>query len=543
MFNKMKKINRTSVVVSILSILTFTMGLTDIISALTPALPERLVVLRSIFPYVVRSTVRLGTAMIGLSLIFLSNSLRRRKQMAWYSIVVILAASLVLHLVKGLDVEIVFITTLLLVALFYERKEFMAKPDIPSIKQGFKALGFTLMFTLFYGVVGLFLIGRGEREVFRLGYSLSTVTNTFFLLRPAPVFDSRLIPFFFDSIYLIGFCSIIFTIYMFFRPVIYRSDSSDEDRKKARELFEKFGRNFASEIMLLPGKYYFINKNDSGVIVYKPVGSYAIVMTEPVCFAKDQLRNTKEFISFCKGHGWSPVFGGVSKEFANKVEKIGMKSISMGRMATVDLQDFDLSGSQKKPLRYSINVMERLGYCFKIFNPPISEENLRRYKQTSDHWLKNEKGEELRFTVGYFDKKYIGNSGIAEVCDKAGKNVAFVNFYEYGDYEIAIDLMRHKNVPPDTMLYLFTKLIIWAKENRYKKLNLGMVLLYGMGGKGTTAEEKVVKIVANRFGKIYNLKGLYVFKNKFQPEWTPVYFTYPSNLDLAGALIASMRIK
>lgn len=539
----MKEDNKRSIIVPLLSISTLIMGLIDISSAITPALPQRLVIVRSIFPYVIRSSIRIGTAMIGLLLIFLSNGLRRRKKVAWYGIVLMLGASLIFYLVKGFDIEEAIITTALLVALIYERGKFVAKPDVPSLVQGFKAFGFALFFTFFYGTIGLFIIDRRGGDIFAMGRSLATVFNTFFLLKPPPVFDNFFASAFFDSIYLIGFCTIIFAIYMFFRPVVSRKDTTEDERNKARKLFEKYGRNFAAEIMLLPGRSYFFNKNDNGFIVYKPVGSFAVVMTEPICDPKDKIKNTMEFVEYCTLRGWVPVFGASSKEFADKAGKTGLKNISIGRTAIINLENYDFAGSKKKPLRYSVNVMEKSGYRFNIISPPISPEKIKTLKPVSDYWLKHEKGEELHFTVGYFDKEYIGNSFIAEVKDQKGKIAAFANFYEYGDKEIAIDLMRHNNCPPDTMLYLFTKLIIWAKENGYKKLNLGLVLLYGMGGKGTSPEEKTLKVLADRFGKLYGLGSLYIFKSKFQPEWEPSYLVYPSRMDLTGALVALIRVK
>lgn len=534
----MKNSKKTSVVVATLSVLTLMMGVIDIISAITPTLPERAIILRMIFPFVIRSTVRLGTALIGLFLIFLSGGLRRRKQTAWVISVVVLFTSFVFHLIKGLDIEEAVITTGLLVALVYEKNNFMAKPDMPSLVQGLKALAFAFIFTFFYGTIGLYIMGRNDINLFNIPHSFLIVFNSFFLISPAPVFTNHLIGIFFDSIYLIGFVSIIFAIYMIFRPVILRFETSEEDRERAEGLLRKFGRNYSAGVILLPGKYYFFNSNGKGFIAYKPVGGYAVVLADPVCSLSNVYKNAKEFANYCHLQGWLPIFAGVSKEFVGIAERLKFKSFSVGNVPMIDLQNYSLEGGEKKPLRYSINVMERLGYTFKVENPPINDRELTKFKQTSDYWLRHFKGKEMKFLVGYFDKKYIKNNMVAGVFTSKDENIAFVNFYEYGDREIAIDLMRHKNVPPDTMLYLFTNIILWAKEKGYKKLNLGMAPLYGLGGKGSKVEEKALRIIFNRFNKIYNFKGLYIFKSKFQPDWEPLYLVYPSKINLTGATTA-----
>lgn len=528
-------------VVTILALLTFILGIIDIASAVTPAFPDRLAILRPIFPFIVRSAVRLGTALLGLSLIALSGGLARRKQTAWIISISALFLSLVFHLIKGLDVEEAMIATGLLVALVYERKNFTAKPDIPSVLQGIRALVFSFIFTLFYGTVGLFILEHGVRGMFTIQKAFGIVFNTFFLVKTPPVFLNPVIAAFFDSIYLIGFISIGFAVLMIFRPVIFRFESSEEDRDRVRRLFAKFGKTYVTEIALLPGKYYFFNSNESGFITYKPVGGYAIVLAEPVCDPADKQKNTLEFMEFCQKHGWLPVFGGVSKEFSEIAGNLGLKHLLVGHNAMINLETFNLEGGDKKPLRYSMSIMERLGYVFEVQKPPVEDSVLKELSKISDIWVGDHRSKEMKFLVGYFSNDYIGRNMVATLTDVNGKNAAFVNFFEYGDRELSIDLMRHREAPPDTMLYLFTKLILWAKDAGYKKLNLGMAVLYGLGGKGSKAEEKALKVVFDRFNGLYNFKGLYIFKSKFQPDWQPMYFVYPSRLNLTGALAALIR--
>lgn len=537
----MKNFLKSFSVAEIISFLTFMVGIIDIVSAITPGVPARLFILRPIIPFIVRSSVRLGTALVGLTLLFLSGGLSRKKQTAWFMAVVFLAASFIFHLVKGLDFEEAIVTLGLLVALILERNKFMAKPDVPSVIQGIKALIFAFVFTLFYGTVGLYIIGRGIRGMFTLSRAFNLVFNSFFLLEPTPFFRNPIIGTFFGSIFIIGFLSIAFAIYMILRPVVLRYESSDVERERVQKLFSKFGRNYIADIILLPGKYYFFNKNNSGFIAYKPVGGYAIAIGEPVCYKKDKYRNLKEFSDYCKRQGWLPVFAGVEKEFVDIAKEIGMKSVLVGHTAIINLDTYSFEGSKKKPLRYSVSIMERLGYNFEVKKPPVDYAYIDSLKETSDFWLKSFKGKEMRFLVGYFDKEYMAKTFIARVNNKLGENAAFCNFFEHGNRELTIDLMRHKNVPPDAMLYLFTKLILWAKEAGYKKINLGMAVLYGIGGKGSKTEEKALKVVFDRFNSLYNFKGLYVFKSKFQPFWQPIYFVYPSRLNITGALAALIR--
>jgi len=92
------------------------------------------------------------------------------------------------------------------------------------------------------------------------------------------------------------------------------------------------------------------------------------------------------------------------------------------------------------------------------------------------------------------------------------------------------------------MIYIFLKLIFWAKENGYEKLSLGDASLYGVGGQGSPITEKAFKIIFDRFNSFYNFKGLYVFKSKFDPIWEKRYLVYPSSADLIPAMAALISI-
>jgi phosphatidylglycerol lysyltransferase len=131
--------------------------------------------------------------------------------------------------------------------------------------------------------------------------------------------------------------------------------------------------------------------------------------------------------------------------------------------------------------------------------------------------------------------EYLRSGPIAVVYEPEGDATAFTNIVpEFQLNEITIDLMRRK---PDTesgaMDFLFVTLFMWAQEKGFATFNLGLCALSAL------CEDVSLPIVQRGLSWfydhgswIYHFKGVFEFKDKFHPSWTPQYLMYPSIVNL-----------
>src|SRR5579884_4136060 len=115
-------------------------GVLGIVSAMTPEMANRVAVVRGILPPGWPEAARVLTIAFGIGLIWLSRSLARRRRRAWQLAVLVVVASAVAHLAKGLDVEEATVSLLLLVALVRYRGRFDVPGD-PAVVRPLLALG------------------------------------------------------------------------------------------------------------------------------------------------------------------------------------------------------------------------------------------------------------------------------------------------------------------------------------------------------------------------------------------------------------------
>ena len=114
-----------AVSVRAIALLTAAMGVVNVLSAVTPSMKARLVLLEEYLPLQVAQGGHLTSALAGFALLLLAASLWRRKRVAWFLTVMVLAISIVTHIIKGLDYEEATLAVILLVALIVFRSHFM----------------------------------------------------------------------------------------------------------------------------------------------------------------------------------------------------------------------------------------------------------------------------------------------------------------------------------------------------------------------------------------------------------------------------------
>lgn len=542
---------RTQVALWFVAMLTGFVGFVNLLSAVTPSLPERRALLELVFPFTVRAGGRIAAALSGFLLIMLATHLLRRKRVAWMLTIGILMLSIASHLIKGLDYEESVLAGVLLVQLLLLRQVFTAQSDRPSIGQGIRTLIGALAFTLAYGTAGFYILDNyfkvdGKPINFNLTQSLRQTLAMFFTSDNAGLEPTnRYADFFADSIYAVGCVTLIFAFLMLMRPVLLRGDPANAaDRDRARQIIDQHGRSSLARLALLQDKAYYFSPSGQSVVAYVAKGRAAIALGDPIGPLDDRLETVIAFKLFCDRNDWFPVFYEATPDQLPLYDSLDFRQVQIGEEAVIDLKTFTLKGKANQSLRTAINRLTKTGHSLKVFEPPISEALIQRLKPVSDEWLQVKNGAEKRFSIGWFDPAYLRECYVAVVYDAHGGIIAFSNLLMgYNRKEVTVDLMRHRTaVEKGTMEFLFATVIQQFQQRGYDSFNFSLSPLAGVGE--TPAAKRVEKGLHYFFehlNQFYNFKGLHQFKEKFQPRWEPRYLIYPSVATLPDVAVGLVR--
>ena len=526
------------------AILTLIMGVTNLLSSLTPAFRDRLLKLRELLPMGISNGSRLATALAGFALILLAFQLFRRKRVAWYFTEGLLLLSSLTHLFKGLDFEETLFALLLAGWLFIIRFQFHARSDAFSIRQGLIALGAATVFTALYGTVGFALFAHHFRTHFNFWQALQQTLVMFTSFNdPGVTPASNFGRYFIDSIYFIAIATFGYAIYMIIRPVLVRQPASPADREIARKTIHLHGSTILAPFALLPDKSYSFSKKGS-VIDYVVQGRIALALGDPIGPSMDISKAIHEFKTHCIQNDWLPAFVDIPSDHLSAFAKQGFRSLTIGHEAVVNLENFSLEGSCNKDLRYVFNKFTKLGYTTEVFTTKIPTKVKSDLREVSDDWLTTRKGVEKRFWVGWFDEAYLDCWPMMIARDLEGKLMAFGNILSaYNEPVATVDMMRHSpKAESGVMEYLFISMFLWARENGFKQFDLGLCALAGVGtDPQDAAGEKAIHYLYEHMTSFFDFQGLHHFKEKFHPEWQPRYLAFPSYSNLPGIIWALTR--
>lgn len=518
------------------AITIFFLGIINIISAITPAIPSRLRLLQTIigndFIYASNYLVLL----FGLVLCVLSIYLLKGVKNAWRIAVVVSFLSLFGHLSKAIDYEEAILSFFAFAVLLITRKSYTTLHDKRFQRRSLTSISIVIIAVFIYGIAGFYFLDKRHFGIdFDLKNALSSLLKIFFLFN-----TSELVPkthfaiWFLDSIYISGFAAIGFVIYSLLKPYVQKPEIEETDFVKGHALVEQYGKSALDYFKTYFDKIIFYSEKSEGFISYTIAKNFAMVLENPVCKDGESFKILlNEFDRYCNNNGLKAAYYRVPEESLPIYEALGKNHLIIGQEAIIDLNTFSLEGGKMKSIRNAMNKVENSGYHLKIYQPPLKSGLVQKLQQVSEEWLRTYKREELVFSQGLFHPELIRQNFVLTVENEEEKVVAFVNLIpDKVPGEGTFDLIRKSDDAPNGAIdYLHIKMFQYFKQLGYTRVNLGMAPMSGIDKAGKISE-KTIKFAYDNFRQFEHYKGLREYKDKFFPYWVNKYLIYSDVYDL-----------
>jgi phosphatidylglycerol lysyltransferase len=530
-----------------IAIMTLGSGILNILSVIGPSLPERVILISEVFPLEFRHLSRFLTLLIGFAQVFISFNMFKRKKRAYHLAIVLSLLSVVFHITKGLDYEEASVSLLLFFILFFARSHYTVKSSVPNFRLSLLQLVLTLILALGYGSIGFWLIEKRHFDVNFIWHEALKETFLFLTLQGDPSLTARThhAAWFLDSLYLITVCSIAFTLFLLFRPVLYRFSIVPHHLELAKNIVHAHGRSSLDFFKYWPDKSLYFSPTNHSVIAYRVGNGAAMVLADPVGPEDEIEKITQDFIAFCSENDWDVAFHQTLPDFLPMYERLGFHKLKIGDDAIVDLEAFHIEDKSRKAFRQIIRKMEGLGITCESYAPPLSDAVLKELRAVSDDWLLVPDKRERRFTLGLFDADYLRLTPVLVAKDQAGTLLAFMNIIpSFHQGESTIDLMRRKASSPHGVIdFLFIKIILQLKEQGYQRFNMGMAPMAGFQeNEEASMEERAIHYFFQRLDFLFSYRGLQYYKAKFASTWEPRFLVYKNALDLPKIALALREV-
>ncbi len=513
----------STVTPQVTAVAVFGAGAVLLFSGAKPGLGNRLAALHHVVPLPVLELSHLLGSAVGVGLLVLANGLYRRLDAAWYMTMWLLCAGVLLSLLKGFDYEEAIILGAVAVVLVSARERFRRRASL--IEQRFSASW----------VVAVLLVLGAATWLVLFAYRHVPYSNElwwqFAFEAPAP-----------RSLRALLLAAMIAAAYALWRllrpskPLISPPSQADLDR--AAQLIEN-AHDTSANLALLGDKNLLFNADRTAFIMYQASGGSWVSMGDPVGPSALYEPLVWTFIEDCDGMAVSPVFYQVTPDHLPLYIDLGLTLSKLGEEARVPLDTFSLEGAARAAVRHSHRRALREGAVFEV----VARENvgaiMPELRAVSTAWLESKNTAEKRFSLGFFDERYLANFDCA-VIRRNGTIVAFANILRAGaDSQLSIDLMRYDDAAPKGVIdFLLAECMLWGKAQHYQWFSLGMAPLSGLEEHALAPAWHKLGRMVQRYGEtFYPFEGLRKYKEKFLPVWRPRYLAAPGGLGMAGALL------
>jgi len=505
-----------------ISIAVFLAGAVLLFSGATPGLGSRIVVLRDFVPLPVLELSHLLGSAVGVGLLIIAHGLYKRLHTAWWLTIWLLCAGIVVSLLKGFDYEEAIVLTVVVLLLASARERFRRRASL--LEQHYSAPWIIALCLVL--IMAFWLVLFAYRH---LPYDNELWWQFAFHASAPRSLRGALLAVIIAAAY--GLWRLLRPA----RPPL--SAPRPDDLARVAELIKQ-GDDTTANLALLGDKNLKFNKERTACIMYQASGSSWVAMGDPIGPPKLGESLAWEFLEDCDGMAVSPVFYQVTPEHLPLYIDLGLNLSKLGEEARVPTTDFSLEGSARADLRHAHRRAIRDGASFEMLMPADVIPNLPQLRAVSDAWLKEKNTGEKRFSLGFFDARYLSHFDIA-VVRYNNAVVAFANLWRGGSSELSVDLMRYNEAAPKGVIdYMLIECMLWGKAQGFEWFNLGMAPLSGLEEHALAPAWHKIGRMVTRYGEMfYGFEGLRKYKEKFNPVWRPRYLAAPDGIAMAGALL------
>lgn len=507
-------------------------------------------------------------------LMVLAGALGRRKRIAYWILLLVLALQLFLSglvllivlafpLEPGLVEQVlptwlqwslaanVAFTAAAMVVLGLASRQFYGRVQRASVPKALATFaGLVAVFvTLGYGLVSLFP-GSLHDSADRFSWTVERVLGgavTLDITRTggAPGWVNLVLGTF-------GMATLFATLAALFRSQRTASVLPAADERRVRALLAEHGE--------VDSLGYFATRRDKAVLL-SPSGKAAISyrVVAGVCLASGDPLGDPEgwgpaierWLGMCRDYTWRPAVIGAGERGARAYARAGLKVLRLGDEAILELSTFNLEGREMRPVRQAVNRLHRSGYEVRIRKQEeISAEEMTEVASRAARWRGSDTERGFSMALGRWGDPADGGCVLVEAVNAEDEACAMLSFVPWGRTGLSLEAMRRAPESDNGLTELMISSVArsgghvrGATPAGVQRISLNFAVFreaFEEGARlGAGPVVRCWRGILLFFSRWWQLESLYRSNAKYQPEWVPRFIGFGDRRDLARVGFAS----
>jgi lysyl-tRNA synthetase class 2 len=525
------------------------LGIVTVVSALLPAWHDRLRLLADVVPPVAPAAATAGAAAVGLLLVVLSRGLRQGRRRAWWTATALAAAAVVLHLVKGLDVEESALSALVLGLLISGRARFVAATRPRSLRT---TVGVTVAVAVAGTALGFLLLTAtgGEQaagttpgqRVEQAALGLVGVAGPV-RFDTADAAEDASVP-----LVVVGAIGLLTVLAVALRPPGGTHSLSADEEDRLQALLAGHGDvDSLSYFALRRDRSVLFSPTGKAAVSYRVVGTVSLAAGDPVGDPEAWPGAIRCWLAEAQRSGWTPAVLGASERAAAAYAREGLDALELGDEAVVDATDFSMEGRAMRTVRQAVARTRRAGYrvqCDRLAD--LSESEVTASREAADAWRDGPVERGFSMALGRMGDPADGACVLVRAIDEDGALRGLLHLVPWGDRGLSLDLMRRaRDAENGTVEAMVTGLLAEHIRLGVDRVSLNFAVFRAVFARGERLGAgpvlrawRAVLLQASRF---WQIESLYRANAKYQPEWIPRFLCFARPGDLPAVSVAALR--
>jgi lysyl-tRNA synthetase, class II len=525
------------------------LGVVSVVSALVPAWRGRLDVLAEVVPPVAPAAATAGTAAIGVLLVVLARALRRGKRRAWRLTTALAGAAVVLHLVKGLDVEEALLSAVVLVLLVLGRRHFVAAPDPRS---GRTTVGVALAAAATATVLGTLLLATvdggqaagtttGQRFI-HAGLGLVGVSGPVHFRTQEAALEAAV------ALLVLGVVASFTVLAVALRPAGGPHPLTAEQEGQLRQLLDRTGDvDSLSYFALRRDRSIVFSPSGKAAVSYRVVGGVTLAAGDPVGDPEAWPGAIRAWLDEARRFGWVPAVLGASERAATAYAREGLDALELGDEAIVEVAEFSLEGRAMRGVRQAVARTGRAGYrvvCDRMSD--LTDEEIETAREAGAAWRDGPVERGFSMALGRFGDPADSECVLVRVFDAAGTLQGLLHFVPWGRRGLSLELMRRAHDAENgTVEAMVTGLLGACGHLGVDRVSLNFAVFRSVFARGDRVGAgpvlRVWRAVLLQASRFWQIESLYRANAKYRPEWLPRFLCFDRPGDLSTVGVAALR--
>ncbi|MEV5506755.1 bifunctional lysylphosphatidylglycerol flippase/synthetase MprF [Streptomyces orinoci] len=303
---------------------------------------------------------------------------------------------------------------------------------------------------------------------------------------------------------------------------------------RARQLLVCHGGPNLSYLTTWDGNYYWSDPAGRAAVAYRVIATVALTTGDPFGAPDARPPAVAGFARYCDERGWTPCFYSVTAQTRARAEELGWRSVQVAEEAVVPLPDLAFTGKKWQDVRTALNKARKEGIEAQWWSFPEAPVALTdQVRSISEEWVADKGLPEMGFTLGGLDELDDPAVRCLIAVDAEGTVhgiTSWMPVYQAGrPAGWTLDFMRRRSDGfRGVMEFLIASAALGFKEEGARFLSLsGAPLARTATERPPAALQRMLDQAGRMLEPVYGFRSLLNFKAKFQPEYHPLYMTYP----------------